>query len=43
MQINQATLADITELCDLLKLLFSQELEFKPNADVQAKGLRMII
>lgn len=43
MIIDKATLADITELCGLLALLFSQEEEFKPDAAVQAAGLRLIV
>ncbi len=43
MIIDRATLDDITELCDLLAILFSQEVEFKPDANAQAIGLRMII
>jgi GNAT superfamily N-acetyltransferase len=43
MIIDKATLNDITELCGLLGILFSQEAEFKPNTAVQAAGLRLII
>ncbi len=41
--INKATLDDIAELCGLLDILFSQELEFKPDANAQTRGLRMIV
>jgi GNAT superfamily N-acetyltransferase len=43
MVIDRATLDDIAELCDLLAILFSQEVEFKPDANAQAIGLRMIV
>jgi GNAT superfamily N-acetyltransferase len=43
MEIKQATIADIPELCILLESLFSQEAEFKPNHEVQARGLAAII
>jgi GNAT superfamily N-acetyltransferase len=43
MIIDKATLDDIAELCDLLAILFSQEVEFKPDANAQAIGLRMIV
>jgi GNAT superfamily N-acetyltransferase len=41
--IEKAKLEDINALCDLLTLLFSQEVEFKPDPDLQTKGLRMIL
>lgn len=43
MIIDKATLNDIDALCDLLDILFSQELEFKPDTCAQAQGLQMII
>lgn len=43
MVIDRATVDDINELCGLLDCLFSQELEFKPDAKVQARGLRAIV
>lgn len=43
MIIDRATVDDISELCGLLASLFSQELEFKPDANVQARGLRAIV
>lgn len=43
MIIDKATLSDIDALCGLLDILFSQELEFKPDTRAQAKGLQMII
>jgi len=41
--IEKATLADIAPLCDLLAVLFAQEAEFKPDPDLQTKGLQAII
>jgi len=43
MQILKAKNEDISELCQLLDILFSQEAEFKPNHDAQKKGLAMVI
>ena len=43
MEINQADLTDIPQLCILLDVLFSQEAEFKPNHELQARGLRKIL
>ena len=43
MEITEATIADIPELCVLLESLYSQEAEFKPNHEVQARGLAAII
>jgi ribosomal protein S18 acetylase RimI-like enzyme len=42
-QIREATLADIPQLCDLLTLLFAQEADFTPNDERQATGLRLIL
>lgn len=39
----QADLGDIPGLCELLALLFNQEAEFKPDAGLQAQGLKEII
>src|SRR4051794_3488020 len=41
--IRQATVADITQLCELLTLLFTLEADFTPDAERQARGLRLII
>jgi GNAT superfamily N-acetyltransferase len=41
--IESATVADIAGLCDLLALLFSQEIEFQPNRTAQEIGLRAIL
>ena len=41
--IRPATVADITQLCGLLTLLFTQEADFTPDAERQARGLRLII
>jgi GNAT superfamily N-acetyltransferase len=43
MIIDKATLEDITELCGLLEILFSQEVEFQVATDVQVRGLRLIL
>jgi len=43
MQLREATIDDIPELCELLNYLFEQEEEFKPNTEIQSEGLRNII
>ncbi|MDP3743774.1 MAG: GNAT family N-acetyltransferase [Methylotenera sp.] len=43
MQITPANASDIPALCELLALLFSQEADFKPDFDVQSRGLARII
>lgn len=43
MRIEKAIAADIPGLSDLLSVLFSQEAEFIPNAEVQHLGLARII
>ena len=43
MQIKKAKIQDIPELCLLLDLLFSQEIEFVPNREAQVNGLTLII
>lgn len=43
MEIALASLSDIPELCELLEILFSQEVEFVPNYEVQSRGLARII
>ncbi len=43
MQLRKANLDDIPDLCELLNYLFEQEVEFKPNAEIQSEGLREII
>lgn len=43
MQITLATEEDIPHLCDLLVLLFAQEVEFHPDRALQAAGLRQIV
>ncbi len=43
MQISPATSSDITALCVLLDMLFSQEAEFVPNHEAQRRGLARII
>ena len=41
--IQKATANNIEELCNLLDILFSQEVEFVPNRALQEEGLRTII
>lgn len=43
MIIDKATVEDMADLCGLLGILFSQEVEFMPNAAIQARGLRAIL
>ncbi len=43
MEILRATSADIPALSELLAVLFTQEAEFKPDHDAQARGLSAII
>ena len=43
MEINQANLTDIPQLSILLDGLFSQEAEFKPNHELQGRGLSNIL
>jgi len=43
LQISAATLEDIPALCELLNVLFSQELEFTPDDRLQSHGLAAII
>lgn len=42
-RIDAATLADLPELSALLGILFSQEHEFEPDSDRQARGLTAIL
>jgi GNAT superfamily N-acetyltransferase len=41
--ITEATPADIPALCELLRILFSQEAEFLPDKNAQKRGLEMIL
>ena len=43
MQISPASSSDITVLCELLDVLFSQETEFVPDHEAQRRGLARII
>ena len=43
MKIEMATTSDILTLCTLLDYLFSQEVEFKPDHEIQSRGLEMIL
>jgi GNAT superfamily N-acetyltransferase len=40
---DEAAFADIPQLCELLALLFEQELEFTPDRDKQKAGLKQLI
>jgi GNAT superfamily N-acetyltransferase len=42
-KISPATPSDITALCALLDVLFSQEAEFMPDHEAQSRGLALII
>ena len=42
-QVREARLADVPQLCELLTLLFTQEADFTPDTERQATGLRMIL
>jgi GNAT superfamily N-acetyltransferase len=41
--VTPATLADLPALCELLTALFTQEAEFKPDAQAQRRGLSRIL
>ena len=41
--IDEATSADIPQLCELLAVLFTQEQEFKPDANKQRAALNMLV
>lgn len=43
MELRDAVVSDIDELVGLLALLFIQEHEFEPDADLQRQGLKRII
>lgn len=43
LQVRTATVGDIPRLCELLRILFTQEAEFHPDTTRQAEGLRQII
>ena len=43
MQILEADFEDIPDLCRLLDYLFEQEEEFKPDNNIQRKGLQKIL
>ncbi len=42
-KISPATKDDVPQLIKLLHMLFSQEVDFTPNAERQARGLELII
>lgn len=41
--IEPATAGDVTQLADLLDLLFTQEADFRPDRGKQERGLRLVI
>ncbi|NNM83175.1 MAG: GNAT family N-acetyltransferase [Burkholderiales bacterium] len=41
--IRKAAIADLPALCSLLGILFSQEAEFSPDMEKQARALRQIV
>lgn len=41
--IRSAVVADIPQLCELLSVLFTMEADFKPDAERQSRGLRLIL
>lgn len=41
--VRLATANDIPQLCELLAILFTQEVDFKPSARKQARGLRLLL
>jgi GNAT superfamily N-acetyltransferase len=43
MRVRLANHEDVPRLCELLAVLFTQEAEFAPDADLQAEGLRTIL
>ena len=43
MLVRQATAADVKQLSDLLGLLFTQEVDFTPDAERQERALRLIV
>ena len=43
MEITEGTKDDIPGLCELLDLLFEQEIEFRPARSLQSTGLQQII
>ena len=42
-RIEQATTEHIPQMADLLAVLFSEEVEFRPDREKQIRGLRMIV
>ncbi len=43
MEVFEAEIEDIPELCDLLGYLFEHEVEFKPDISLQSCGLQKIL
>jgi GNAT superfamily N-acetyltransferase len=42
-RIEAATLDDVSQLADLLAILFTQEADFRPDHEKQMRGLRQIV
>jgi len=42
-RLDVATASDCPALCDLLDVLFTQEIEFKPDREAQTRGLTAVI
>ena len=42
-QVNEAQESDLPELVELLGLLFTQESDFAPNPEIQARGIQAIL
>lgn len=42
-KVEEATVEDLPQLCELLTELFHQEADFNPNQDKQEAGLRLIL
>jgi GNAT superfamily N-acetyltransferase len=43
MLVRQATATDVKQLCDLLAVLFTHEVDFTPDAERQERALRLIV
>lgn len=43
MDFEMAVRSDLSALCELLSILFAQEVEFQPNKEAQEKGLLALI
>ena len=43
MEIREATVGDVPQLCELLAELFAQEADFRPDPERQSRALKMIV